>query len=58
MSEAKEYLTDGSISGGLLPKFEAAVSYLENHAEKKVLITDIASAMDALNGKTGTVLEA
>lgn len=58
LSEAKEYLTDGSISGGLLPKFEAAVSYLENHAEKKVLITDIASAMDALNGKTGTVLEA
>ena len=43
---------------GLLPKIEAAITYLEKVPGGKVLITNQASIDDAIKGKAGTVITA
>lgn len=58
LAETKEYLADGSIgTSGMVPKFTAAVSFLESGTDKKVVITCMESALDGLRGKTGTTIE-
>lgn len=42
--------------GDMLPKIEAAITYLESRPDGKVLITSIDHALSAFKGKTGTVI--
>ena len=42
----------------MLPKIEAALTYLEKVADGRVLITSMARIKDALRGKAGTVITA
>ena len=40
----------------MLPKIEAAISYLEAVPSGRVLITSLDKATDALKGKSGTLI--
>ncbi|MDE7247539.1 MAG: carbamate kinase [Lachnospiraceae bacterium] len=42
--------------GTMLPKIEAAISYLEAHEAGRVLITSLGDVKDALKGKSGTII--
>ena len=42
----------------MLPKIEAAITYLTANPEGSVLITSLASVSEALKGKAGTVISA
>jgi len=56
ISEAKKYLADGQFGKGSMgPKVEAAIRFVENGG-KKSIITSLEKAIDALNGKTGTII--
>lgn len=55
--EAKELITKGEFGEGtMLPKIEAAISYLEAVPEGSVLITSLSTVSDAIKGKSGTVI--
>ncbi|RKY90002.1 carbamate kinase [candidate division KSB1 bacterium] len=56
VEEAKKYLKDGQFPPGSMgPKIEAAISFIENGG-KKVIITSIEKAKEALKGNGGTVI--
>lgn len=58
-AEAREAIARGQFEAGtMLPKIEAAVSYLEKVGTGKVLITSLGRAKDAVRGKAGTVITA
>ena len=42
----------------MLPKVEAAMRFVEKHPGKRAIITSLDRCLDALEGKTGTVLTA
>lgn len=55
VEEAKALIAAGEFEEGtMLPKIEAAISYLEKVAHGSVLITSLAQVKDAVRGKTGT----
>ncbi len=55
--EAAEYMKDGYFAkGAMLPKVSAAVSFVNEDSSRKAIITKIDRAIDALAGKTGTVI--
>ena len=57
VAEAKQLTEEGQFEEGtMLPKIEAAVSYLERNPSGRVLITSIAAVADAIRGKSGTVI--
>ena len=57
LSEAEEMMDEGEFEEGtMLPKIEAAITYLEKVPDGKVLITSISHALAAVKGKTGTVI--
>lgn len=59
VSEAKQYIAEGQFEAGtMLPKIEAAITYLEKVPNGSVLITALADTNDAIKGKTGTVITA
>ena len=59
VAQAKELMTQNQFEAGtMLPKIEAAVSYLEKIKSGKVLITSMAKVKDALKGRAGTVITA
>lgn len=59
VAQAKELMTQDQFEAGtMLPKIEAAVSYLEKVKDGKVLITSMAKVKDAVKGKAGTVITA
>lgn len=59
VAEAKELSEDEQFEAGtMLPKIEAAITYLTEHPEGRVLITSLANVKDALKGKSGTVITA
>lgn len=59
VEEAKNYMVAGEFEKGtMLPKIEAAVSYLEAVPEGKVLVTSMEKVKDALKEKTGTTITA
>lgn len=59
VSEAKELIAQGQFEKGtMLPKIEAAISYLESKKDGKVLITSMAKIKDAVKGRAGTVITA
>lgn len=56
-NEATQYMNEGYFAeGAMLPKVNAAVSFVNEASDKKAIITKIERAMDALSGKTGTII--
>ena len=59
IAQAKAYAQEGQFEAGtMLPKIEAAITYLEKVPTGKVLITDQASIGNAIKGKAGTIITA
>ncbi|MCH5341998.1 MAG: carbamate kinase [Acetatifactor sp.] len=59
IAEARELMAQGQFEAGtMLPKIEAAVNYLEQVRDGKVLITSMTKVKDAVKGKAGTVITA
>ncbi len=59
ISEAKKHIADKQFGEGtMLPKIEAAITYLEAVPNGSVLITSLKHVKEAVKGKTGTVITA
>lgn len=59
LETAKKLIAEGQFEEGtMLPKIEAAITYLEKVPNGKVLITDQAHVADAIRGKAGTIITA
>lgn len=59
VSQAKELCEEGQFEAGtMLPKIEAAITYLEENPHGKVLITSLSDVKEALKGRSGTVITA
>jgi len=57
VAEAKALAQNGEFeSGTMLPKIEAAITYLEKVPDGRVLITDQEDLVSALKGKSGTLI--
>ena len=58
-ADAEKMIAAGEFEEGtMLPKIEAAVSYLAANREGRVLITSLDAVSEALKGKAGTVITA
>ena len=59
MEEAQKYVDEGHFApGSMLPKVQAAMKFVQANPEKKAIITSLDKAVEALEGKTGTVIVA
>lgn len=57
IEETYQYIDEGHFApGSMLPKVEAALSFVEAGKGKKTIISLLDKAKDALEGKTGTVI--
>lgn len=57
LAEAAKYVDDGQFpAGSMLPKVEAAMKFVRRFPDKKAVITSLDKVVDALEGKTGTVI--
>lgn len=57
LSEADQYCNQGQFApGSMLPKVEAAMKFVRANPDKKAIITSLDKALEALEGKTGTVI--
>ena len=57
-AEALKYIEAGEFDeNGMLPKIEASVNFVSQKAGRRAIITSIEHALDALNGKAGTLIE-
>ena len=57
VKEAIQYMEEGQFApGSMLPKVMAAVKFARRFPGKKAIITSLYKAVDALEGKTGTVI--
>lgn len=57
LKKAAQYVEEGQFApGSMLPKVEAAMKFVRTYPNKKAIITSLDSALDALNGKTGTMI--
>lgn len=57
IDEAKKYIDENQFAkGSMLPKIEACISFVENSDNKKAIISSLAKASDAINGKNGTII--
>ena len=55
--EAEKYMAEGHFApGSMLPKVEAAVKFARSKPGRKAIITSLDKAVEALNGKAGTVV--
>ena len=55
--DAVKYMEEGQFAkGSMLPKVEAAMKFVRMFPNKKAIITSLDKAIDALEGKTGTVI--
>ena len=55
--EAARYAAEGQFGvGSMLPKVEAAMRFVRTNPDKRAIITSLDRCLDALDGKTGTVL--
>ena len=56
-AEGEKYCQEGQFApGSMLPKVQAAMKFVKANPDKKAIITSLAKAIDALEGKTGTVI--
>ena len=59
IEEAEKYIEEGHFApGSMLPKILAAVNFAKSKPGRKAIITSLYNATSALDGKTGTVIEA
>ena len=57
LAEAARYCEEGHFApGSMLPKVQAAMKFVRTNPGKKAIITSLDKAIDALEGKTGTVI--
>lgn len=57
VAEAKKYIADGQFGEtDMLPKIQAAITYLEAVPAGRVVITSLNKTADAINNKVGTVI--
>ncbi len=57
VEEAKQYIIEGHFApGSMLPKVQAAVNFVKDNPGKKAIITSLYQALNALDGKTGTII--
>lgn len=57
LSDAARYCEEGQFApGSMLPKVQAAMKFVRANPDKKAIITSLDKAIDALEGKTGTVI--
>lgn len=57
LADAARYVEEGHFaSGSMLPKVEAAMKFVRANPGKRAVITSLDKAVDALEGKTGTVV--
>lgn len=57
LKEAVQYIKEGQFApGSMLPKVEAAMKFARTYPNKRAIITSLDKALEALNGKTGTVI--
>ena len=57
LAEAARYVRAGHFgAGSMLPKVEAAMKFVRANPGKKAIITSLDKALEALDGKTGTVV--
>lgn len=57
LAEAARYVDEGHFGvGSMLPKVQAAMKFVRAHPDRKAIITSLDKALDALEGKTGTVV--
>ena len=55
--QAARYVEEGHFApGSMLPKIEAAMKFVRDNPDKKAIITSLDKAIEALEGKTGTVV--
>ena len=55
--EAAKYVEEGHFApGSMLPKVKACMRFVRRNPDKKAIITSLDKAVDALEGKTGTVV--
>ena len=58
LAECQKHIEDGQFApGSMLPKVQAAMSFVESKPGRKALITSLEKADDALDRKTGTWIE-
>lgn len=58
-ADARKYISEGQFEKGtMLPKIEAAVTYLDKVLDGRVIITSMPHVKDALKGKAGTTITA
>jgi carbamate kinase len=58
VEEARRYVEEGHFApGSMLPKVKAAIDFAVSGPGRKAIITSLYKAVDALQGKTGTVIE-
>ena len=57
LKEAARYVEEGQFApGSMLPKVEACMKFVRQNLQKKAIITSLDKALEALEGKTGTVI--
>jgi carbamate kinase len=57
LAQAKQYVEEGHFApGSMLPKVQAAMKFVTANPDKKAIITSLNMAIEALEGKTGTVI--
>lgn len=57
LKDAVQYINEGHFAAGsMLPKVEACMKFVRENPSKKAIITSLDKAIDALEGKTGTVI--
>lgn len=58
VDQAKKYMDDGHFGiYNMLPKFRAAVDFIEKGTGRRAMITSLDSLKDGLKGKTGTIIK-
>ncbi len=57
VAEAEQYIEEGHFApGSMLPKIEAATMFVRDNQGKKAIITSLDKSIDALDGKSGTLI--
>ena len=56
-AEAEQYIAEGHFApGSMLPKVQAAVKFVKDNPGRKAIITSLYKAVEALEGKAGTII--
>lgn len=57
LEKASQYIEEGQFApGSMLPKVQAAMKFVRANPSKKAIITSLDKSLEALEGKTGTII--